>query len=761
VKHRGFRIELGEVENALASQPLVQTVAVVLSTFTDLLEAYVVVKNNAEVQIKELRQSLNQLPSYMHPEAFYFLTAEEMPRLPSGKINVKALQDISEQLASRNQEGMLQEKASVMTTTTDNDSQLSILLGAMADIFPQAKDITPQSDFFDELGGHSLSAALLVSKLRIEGPEGSPVRRLSLQHIYLHRTAEKIIACLIQDSPVDKYVDKENNHKNESAKGHWPVSRARYILCGLAQVPALLFLFLIQSLGMFGPYFAFYLGWQTGSLRDAIISAYLVFVTTPILKTGVALMGKWIVLGRAKAGEYSLYGVYYYRWWLAEHLVALIDMRSVAETPLLPAMMRCLGAHVGSHCHINPALVGAAYDLVWIGEDVVLGKDAALSTSWIERGRLILAPIRIDSCAFVGSQTVVEGDTHIEEGGELGPMTMLARGSVIPPGERWVGSPARFHYYATDVGNMRASRPSFARRAAMTITTTFTTVFILPMTYFVPQIPGILLFQYLQIPGIWSWVQTAIVAVPAAASYLVVVVLQLVVLRWVILGKVKERSYHTYSGYAYRKWFLDRLMDLSLVILHPVYATLYVVPFLRSLGVKIGHMAEVSTARGIDFELTEIGDESFIADGVLVGDRNVRANTITLRKTKLNSRAFAGNSSILPQGTELPSESLVGVLSIAPETPLKPGQSCFGSPPVLMPGRQRTSTNYPDHLLYAPRWTQIALRLFIEGMRILLPRVLIVFGLGYGVQLFALSYHTIDVSWVILLIPLFYFFCKC
>ncbi|RYE36444.1 MAG: hypothetical protein EOP21_14850, partial [Hyphomicrobiales bacterium] len=74
--------------------------------------------------------------------------------------------------------------------------------------------------------------------------------------------------------------------------------------------------------------------------------------------------------------------------------------------------------------------------------------------------------------------------------------------------------------------------------------------------------------------------------------------------------------------------FVDRLMAMSLVILHPVYATLYVVPFLRAVGVKIGHRAEVSTARGINYELTEIGDESFIADGVLVGDGEIRRNMV-------------------------------------------------------------------------------------------------------------------------------------
>jgi non-ribosomal peptide synthetase-like protein len=241
---------------------------------------------------------------------------------------------------------------------------------------------------------------------------------------------------------------------------------------------------------------------------------------------------------------------------------------------------------------------------------------------------------------------------------------------------------------------------------------------------------------------------------------MILIFVELIMLRWLVLGTVVECSFRITSVYFYRKWFVDRLMDMSLVILRPVYASLYVVPFLRSLGVKIGRGAEVSTARGIKFELTEIGDESFIADRVLIGDEEVRRNMVTLKKTKLNRRAFLGNASLVPQGTELASNTLLGVLSCAPDIPLKEGQSCFGSPPVLMPSRQRGLENHPDHLLYTPGPRQIALRLSIEGMRIVVPRILITFGLGFGLQVFESAYQYIGIVPILLLLPLFYFFCE-
>lgn len=750
VKHRGFRIELGEIESALAAHPTVQTTCVILSAATDRLEAYVVASDNAVIDTRDLRAAVGRLPSYMQPEAYYFITAEELPRLPSGKINAKALQEVSvgHGLREKNRGG---ERDAIRTPHSEDGSDMGLLLRILGEVFPQAIEITPHSDFFEDLGGHSLVAAMLVSRLRADGPEGSVVRRLGLQDIYLHRTPEGMITALLGDSDSSSSID-------EKRRDSWPVSRARYLLCGLAQIPALLLFFFLAAVATLGPYLVFYAVLQIGSIGHAVAAAYITFVGLPIINTVIGVAGKWLTLGAARAGEYPVYGTYYYRWWLAERFTSLVDMTTVAETPLMPVLMRGLGARVGSHCHIGQTLIGAAFDLVTIGDDVVLNKDAALMTSWVEHGRLILAPVRVDSGTSVGSQSVLEGGSIIQEGGEVGPMTMVPSGTMIPAGERWIGSPARFHSRPQDVGHMRRDRPGWMRVALTAIATSFTSVFIFPIIYFIPQIPSIILIDEVRIPGIWLWSQTAAVAVPAALIYLALVFLELLLLRWLILGRVRECSYRTTSFYNFRRWFVGRLMELSLIILHPVYATLYVVPFLRLLGVRIGRMAEVSTARGIDFELTEIGDESFIADGAFIGDREIRSNMVTLKKTRLSARAFAGNSSLVPQGTELPSNSLVGVLSLAPEKPLKEGQSVFGSPPVLMPARQCAQTTHADRLLYSPTWTLVIIRLFIEGMRIVLPRVLIVFGLGFGTQVFVRFYEQVGVVASVALLPLFYLF---
>jgi len=416
VKHRGFRIELGEIEQDITAHPHVQTAAVILSKTTDRLEAYVVAKDGKIIPTKELREKLRHLPAYMQPGSFYFIAANYMPRLPSGKINAKALQDLSIEFAAREKEAKNDLQIGAEEAIPDDGSDLSILLRTMTAIFSQAGNITPTSDFFDDLGGHSLAAAMLVSKLRKESLEGSALRCIGQQAIYLHRNASSIAASISSRSN-DGSSSEKSKFLNSQMGDHWSVSTRKYVLCSLAMIPALLFLFFLEAITILGPYLVFYKVLQDLDIGEAILAAYFTFVLIPPVRALVGIGGKWIVLGKAKAGEYPLYGVYYFRWWFAEHLIALVDMVSIADTPLMPAMLRFMGSSVGRYCHIGIMYVGAAFDLVSIGDDVTMGKDTVLNTSWVERGRLVLAPVYLGSGTHVGSNSVLEGGSSIEDEG--------------------------------------------------------------------------------------------------------------------------------------------------------------------------------------------------------------------------------------------------------------------------------------------------------------------------------------------------------
>lgn len=774
VKHRGFRIELGEIESRLYSVPDVQAAAVILAnpgSDAARLEAFVVVRPEAARDAAAIdKLAFQALPAYMRPEEVFFLDADEMPRLASGKINGKALQDVSASKATeRFAFPSSDDGSSIMIDDSHDDSPMAMLLRELASSFPQARHIKPETDIFMELGCHSLSAAKLVSRLRqlqCDADGSTPFASIGLADIYEGRTAANISARFIPSEKdhnvkVQEIGGLEDTDGTGSLTGEFlPISQAKFALCGLAQIVPLLFFFFVYSVEFLVPYLVFDFHALRGRLGWAVLAAYGVFVLIPPALSIIAIVAKWLLLGKVKPGEYPLYGVYYFRWWLAERLAALVNAKLIADSALYPFFLRAMGSKIGNYCHIGTMAVGACGDLVEIGDDVVIGADVVLAVSLVERGRLILKKVVIHDGAIIGSHCVIEGGATIGEGAEVAALSLIPNGMDVPSFQRFHGSPARLDREIVDhSAHARDSRPSSARATAMLLGNICVAGFVLPCLYFVPQIPGLMLFDVLDIRTISGYDQVAILAIPIALAYQCLVFAQLLLFRYLFLGRLKEGSFKIHSFWYLRKWFVERLMDLALDVLHPVFATLYIVPFLRILGVKIGNRAEVSTARSLQFELLEIGEESFVADAVIMGDAEVRNNELILKKTKLEPRAFAGNASVLPQGTTLASGTLLGVLSIAPPTgaPMANNSSCFGSPPVLMPNRQRAE-GHADSLLFRPSAARIAARLLIEGLRIVLPRALIIFGLGFSLQLAHDGYRKIGAVNTLLMLPLFYIF---
>lgn len=168
----------------------------------------------------------------------------------------------------------------------------------------------------------------------------------------------------------------------------------------------------------------------------------------------------------------------------------------------------------------------------------------------------------------------------------------------------------------------------------------------------------------------------------------------------------------------------------SLHVLHGVYATVYAPLWYRLLGAKIGRNAEISTAMGLIPDMLTLGDETFIADAVMLGDEEIDGGWMSIDYTVIGDRSFVGNGAYVPDGTTLPPDVLIGVQSKAPPSAhMQPGQTWVGSPAVHLPSRERLA-GFPDELTFHPSvWRRLG-RALVEALRIVMPLALVI-GAGY------------------------------
>src|SRR5437588_395031 len=127
--------------------------------------------------------------------------------------------------------------------------------------------------------------------------------------------------------------------------------------------------------------------------------------------------------------------------------------------------------------------------------------------------------------------------------------------------------------------------------------------------YFIPMIPGFSLLGYAMHPDTKSLVPVIIFPTLVGILYTCLVILEIIIMNYLLVRNLKVGDYSTNSFVYIRKWMFDRLSGLSLHVIYSLYATLYITPFLRALGMKIGRRCEISTAIGMIHSLVEIGDE--------------------------------------------------------------------------------------------------------------------------------------------------------
>ncbi|MFM9436184.1 non-ribosomal peptide synthetase-like protein [Janthinobacterium sp. CG_23.3] len=722
VKLRGFRVELGEIEAVLAQQPGVGTVAVLLrkDDGIDQLVAYLVAANGADERAlagAALRPALVQvLPPYMVPGRYQTLPL--MPRLTSGKIDRKALRALPLAAAPEGAAG----ESDLAETAAE-----SALFGALAQLFP-GQPIRRQADFFDDLGGHSFFAARLASALRAD----PAFAHVTVRDIYHHRQIGRIAAALAEAPAA---AAAERDWTAPSALRRWT--------CGAAQalaVPPLVALRMVQWLAPFFTYH-YFTGDPGDSVARAVAAAIGVFLLATLMEFVVAIAGKWLIGGRLRAGSYPLWGWTYYRWWLSDRLLEAAPVYLLSGSSLYNWWLRALGAKVGRAVIIGSATLRAP-DLLRIGDGVSIGNAVNFENARVERGRLLLGAINLDDDACVASYCVLEGNTGVGKAGHLQGQSALADGAAVPAGRVWGGSPAR------DLGPFAPTlppRPAVGplRLAGEALFFVFGIVLVSTL-FFMPVFPSFVLIDWLDERGVMPWLQGSqlgtqlaryfLLAFPASAVLVLFTVLVSAAIRWGGMPRLKPGRSAVHSNIYCSKWLVSHIQESSLNVLHGIYATVFAPYWYRLLGAKVGRDAEISTALGVVPDMLTLGDETFIADAVMLGDEQIEGGWMTMQATVVSHRSFVGNGSYIPDGTVLPERVLVGVHTHAPENArMASGDTWLGSPPLHLPAREQVG-GYPESLTYRPSSLRRLGRTLVETFRIVAPHALVI-AVGYTVVL--------------------------
>ncbi len=695
VKIRGHRIELSEIESSLAACPGIQTgVAVVRDTDVGdkMLAALIVPRAGEKFQVGDVLEHLRDtLPPYMVPQTLEQVDA--IPRLPSGKIDRSACQHMRGKAFRIERE--------IVPARTPNEQRV---IDAWQELFPHTV-VSATDDFFRDLGGYSLLASRFISQLRNE----RQFIRVSVLDLYENPSVRGFASVL----------DSQVHHEGKVPEfKHVPASR--YTIARIVQAFGVLILFGIQGLFWLGPIIAaIYLSAELGH-HDAIallLGVVMHAASVPLYLLLVIAL-KWLVMGRCKEGHYPLWGSVYLRWWFVGRLFVSAPVTVITGTPLAAVYLRALGARIGKNVLIESLEIDCP-DLITIGDDCSFENSAWIHPAEVAYGELHFGKVIVGNGCSIGVRSGLSAGSSMADGSALRDLTCVRTGTSVPAGEEWQGSIARKCEDRVLPEYDPAKQPSHSRLALFAVIQTLLVV-LLAVLESIPFVTvAFTLYNLSEGFTAYLWEPVYAIVLVCFAS------IQVLIVKWAVMGRLKPGTYPFPGGYWLRKWFTDKHLELTSGIIVPIYDSLFARPWCIALGMKCGPRCEIALPRRMPYDLVSMGEESFLASEVSIGRPIRRNGNITLENTVVGNRSFLGNDSVVPQGSNVPDDFLLGVLSVCPGPESTSGgeeQAWLGSPPFRMPNRQvvdifdPTRTYRPTRKLYLQRLIHETVRIFLPSL---------------------------------------------
>jgi len=708
VKIRGYRVELEAIETRLSECEGVREAAcrVQEGDGAQTLVAFVVPERaGPPPAFDDLKAAIRSvLPAYMVPSRFGLL--DVLPRTVGGKLNRTALPRLDAGGSGATGNGP---EPPVTAPRTALESKVE---AAIRDILRLKDPASIHADFFTDLAGDSLHAAMLVTLLR----EDQDTASVTVRDVYEAPTVARLAERIGSETPLGASDDDPDAGLDGSHPVLATLVQAAWLAAGAFVVAPIIYLAVFRI----APAVLSAIGLTAAVLLLPLFSLAALAIYLP-LSVLTAVIVKRRVIGTYQPLRAPVWGSFYVRNWIVQRAVRSIPWRTLEGTVFQAMVLRALGARIGRrvHFHRGVNVLAGGWDLLDIGDEVSIGQDAAINLVDLDRGRIVVAPVRIGAGATVETRAGVGGGAVMSADSMLTSLSYLPPGAVIPDGERWDGIPACPAGVAPVCPAITAGGrewpPALHGLLLLLARQGVDTLKVIPLAVLAlvaAAMAGVTAadaIAWINAPALnWSLV-SPILAVLLLASPLALA-LEMLVMR--AMGPVREGVISRWSLAYIRAWLKTELVHKAGEWLS---GTLFWPAWLRRAGMTIGENCEISTIIDTVPELVEIGRETFFADGIYLGGPAVHRGTVTLARTRVGPDSFAGNHAVFPPGQQLPDGILVGVSTRADSGVMRPHSSWFGQPPFELVRREvhevdRSLTHDPSWIRYVNRWLWEAAR---------------------------------------------------
>jgi non-ribosomal peptide synthetase-like protein len=567
------------------------------------------------------------------------------------------------------------------------------------------EQVSIDSHFFDDLGTNSLVMAQFCARVR----KRADLPSVSMKDVYRHPTIRSLATALANAAPTPG--DSSVPVSTEVAA---PTCTRQYVLCGMQQLLIFLGYSYLAGFVITQGYnwIAAGSGWIDIYLRSALFGDAL-FVSL----CGFPIVAKWLLIGRGKAREFPVWGLTYLRFWIVKALIHANPMILFVGTPLYVLYLRALGARIGKGVTILSRTIPVCTDLLTIGTGTVIRKDSHILCYRAHAGRIQTGPVTLGRDVYIGEKTVLDINTSMGNGSQLGHTSSLQSGQAIPDGQRWHGSPAQCTQL--DYQRVAPAHCGTLRRLCFGLSTLLVLFFV-----YMPLAVGSFYMLFTLVPALAKLLVLGTDKIASPELYIDALILSLVLFfgsfivglagvfivpRLLNLAIKPNKVYPLYgfhysiqraiAGMTNRKLFNWLFGDSS-----------YIVHYLRCLGYDLSLAEQTGANFGTVMQhetpyLSTIGRGTMVCDSLSIINADFSSTSFCVSRVSIGSHNFLGNDLAFPSGARTGDNCLLATKAMIPlDGKIREGVGLLGSPSFEIPRSVERDSRF-DHL-----WTDDELR---------------------------------------------------
>lgn len=623
------------------------------------------------------------------------------------------------------------------TESTTESTTVRLLRETLADVMG-IKQVAVDSNFFDELGADSMVMARFCARLRKQ----TDLPPVSIKTVYEHPTVNRLATALTDAVPTTTTLGQNGTTngavnpitptvktdapktKNDAAltlvpasgalssngampilaqkampapaQATTPVGTPRYVLCGALQFLVIFgYPYVLSLMTVLGYEWAMA---DATSFIDIYIRSVLagggIFLGTAIFP----ILLKWLLIGRWQPQQIRVWSLEYFRFWLVKTLIRLNPMVLFVGSPLYTLYLRALGAKIGKNVVILSQQVPACTDLLTIGDNSVIRKDSNFNCYRVQAGIIRIGPVTIGSDAYVGEKTVLDIETKLGDGAQLGHTSSLHAGQSITAGEHRCGSPA-LKQTNVDYRRVEPVEGSSLRKGLFVTFQLLNLIFLtsLPMSIgavVIPMLAELPLFASFVNPLTWGAFLREVLIIAFVIFFgarLLGLVAVVTIPRVLNLALTPDKVYPLYGFHYWAHQTIKRISNAKYYI-HLFGDSSYIVHYLRWIGYEFtGGILQTGSNFGSSVKhdnpfLVAVGRGTMVADGLSCINADYSHTSFKLSRVTIGANSFFGNHVAYPAQSKTGDNCLLATKVQVPlDGDVREGVGLLGSPSFTIP----------------------------------------------------------------------------